>query len=182
VLGVLFVSGEYATGMIRSSLTVVPRRLPMLWGKLAVFAAVVGAACLTSTFVAFYVGQALLARKDLSVGITAPHALRGVFGAALYLVIIGIIGLGLGTVMRNTAAAISSLVALLFVVPIVLNFLPRSVSHHVAPYLQDSAGAAFWSHSDGWHVASPAAAFLVLCAWAGALTAVATWRLLRDDA
>jgi len=59
--------------------------------------------------------------------------------------------------MRNTAAAISSLVALLFVVPIVLNFLPRSVSHHVAPYLPDSAGAAFWSHSDGWHVASPAA-------------------------
>jgi ABC-2 type transport system permease protein len=182
VLGVLLISGEYSTGMIRSSLTVVPRRLPMLWGKLAVFAAVVGAACLTSTFVAFYVGQALLARKDLSVGITAPHALRGVFGAAVYLVIIGIIGLGLGTLMRNTAAAISALVALLFVVPIVLNFLPRSVSHHVAPYLPDSAGGAFWSHPDGWQVASPGAAFLVLCAWAGGLTAVATWRLLREDA
>jgi ABC-type transport system involved in multi-copper enzyme maturation permease subunit len=182
VLGVLLISGEYATGMIRSSLTVVPRRLPMLWGKLAVFAAVVGAACLTSTFLAFYTGQALLARKDLNVGITAPHALRGIVGAAVYLVIIGIIGLGFGTLLRNTAAAISSLVALLFVVPIVLNFFPRKVSHYVAPYLPDSAGAAFWSHSDTWHVASPAAAFLVLCAWAGGLTAAATWRLLREDA
>jgi hypothetical protein len=182
VLGVLLISGEYATGMIRSSLTVVPRRLPMLWGKLTVFAAVVGATCLASTVAAFYVGQALLARKDLAVGITAPHALRGVVGAAVYLVMIGIMGLGLGTLLRNTAAAISALVALLFVVPIVLNFLPHSVTHRVGPYLPDSAGAAFWSHTEGWHVASPAAALLVLCAWAGALTAAGTWRLLRDDA
>lgn len=182
VLGVLLISGEYATGMIRSSLTVVPRRLPMLWGKLTVFAAVVGATCLASTFVAFYVGQALLARKDLSVGITAPHALRGVCGAALYLVVIGIMGLGLGTLLRNTAAAISSLVALLFVVPIVLNFLPQSFSHHVTPYLPDSAGSALWAHTDGWQVSSPTAALLVLCAWAGGLMAAATWRLLWDDA
>jgi ABC-type transport system involved in multi-copper enzyme maturation permease subunit len=182
VLGVLLITGEYATGMIRSSLTVVPRRLAMLWGKLAVFAAVVGGACLASTLVAFYIGQALLSRKELNVGITAPHALRGILGAAIYLVIIGVIGLGFGTLLRNTAAAISSLVALLFVVPIVLNFFPRSVSHYVAPYLPDSAGAAFWAHSDTWHVASPVAAFLVLCAWAGGLTAAATWRLLRDDA
>jgi ABC-2 type transport system permease protein len=182
VLGVLLISGEYATGMIRSSLTVVPRRLPMLWGKLAVFAAVVGATCLASTLVAFYVGQALLARKDLSVGSTAPHAVRGVVGAAIYLVIIGIMGLGLGTLLRNTAAAISALVALLFVLPIVLNFLPASVSHHVNPYLPDSAGGTFWAHTDGWQVSSPAAALLVLCAWAGALIAAATWRLLRDDA
>jgi hypothetical protein len=182
VLGVLVITGEYATGMIRSSLTVVPRRLPMLWGKLAVFAAVVGTVCLASTLIAFYLGQALLARKDLNVGLTSPHALRGVLCAAVYLVIIGVIGLGLGTLLRNTAAAISSLVALLFVIPIVLNLFPRSVSHYVAPYLPDSAGATFWAHSDTWHVSSPAAAFLVLCAWAAGLTAAATWRLLRDDA
>jgi hypothetical protein len=182
VLGVLVITGEYATGMIRSSLTVVPRRLPMLWGKLTVFAAVVGGVCVASTLVAFYTGQALLARKELNVGLTSPDALRGVLGAAVYLVIIGVIGLGFGTLLRNTAAAISSLVALLFVVPIVLNLLPRSVSHYVAPYLPDSAGATFWAHSDSWHVSSPAAAFLVLCAWAAGLTAAATWRLLRDDA
>jgi hypothetical protein len=182
VLGVLLISGEYATGMIRSSLTVVPRRLPMLWGKLAVFTAVVGLVCLASTLIAFYTGQALLARKDLNVSITAPHAVRGIVFAAVYLVIIGVIGLAFGALLRNTAAAISSLVALLFVLPIVLNFFPRSISHYVAPYLPDSAGATFWAHTDSWHVASPAAAFLVLCAWAGGLTAAATWRLLRDDA
>jgi hypothetical protein len=168
--------------MIRSSLTVVPRRLPMLWGKLAVFTAVVGLVCLASTLIAFYTGQALLARKDLNVSITAPHAVRGIVFAAVYLVIIGVIGLAFGALLRNTAAAISSLVALLFVLPIVLNFFPRSISHYVAPYLPDSAGATFWAHTDSWHVASPAAAFLVLCAWAGGLTAAATWRLLRDDA
>jgi hypothetical protein len=91
-------------------------------------------------------------------------------------------GLGLGTLLRNTAAAISSLVAVLFVLPIVLNFLPRSFSHHVTPYLPDSAGVTFWAHADGWQISSPAAALLVLCAWAGALIAAGAWRLMRDDA
>src|ERR1700733_6258859 len=60
VLGVLMISGEYSTGMIRSSLTAVPRRLPVLWGKLAVFAGVIFSISLLASFICFFLGQAVL--------------------------------------------------------------------------------------------------------------------------
>ena len=69
VLGVLLISGEYSTGMIRSSLTVVPRRLPMLWGKLAVFAGVVFLTTLIASVTAFFVGQALLSGQHLDASL-----------------------------------------------------------------------------------------------------------------
>ena len=65
VLGVLMMSGEYSTGMIRSSLTAVPRRLPVLWGKLAVFAGMIFAVSLVASFISFFLGQALLSSHHL---------------------------------------------------------------------------------------------------------------------
>ena len=76
VLGVLLISGEYSTGMIRSSLTAVPRRLPVLWAKLGVFAGVVFSVILVTSFVSFFLGQALLNSHHLGVSISAPDALR----------------------------------------------------------------------------------------------------------
>ena len=117
VLGVLLISGEYSTGMIRSSLTAVPRRLPVLWAKLGVFAGVAFAVMLVTSFVSFFVGQALLSSHHLGVSISAPNALRDVIGAALYVTVAGIIGMTLGALMRNTAAGISTMVAVFFVLP-----------------------------------------------------------------
>src|SRR5450432_1787515 len=60
VLGVMAVTGEYSTGMIRATMSAVPRRLPVLWAKLAVFAAAVFVAMLVSSLIAFEIGQAAL--------------------------------------------------------------------------------------------------------------------------
>ena len=98
VLGVLLISGEYSTGMIRSSLTVVPRRLPMLWGKVVVFAGVVLLTMLVASFVAFFVGQALLSTQHLDASLSDPDALRSVVGAALYVTVAGHDSTGVGCV------------------------------------------------------------------------------------
>jgi ABC-type transport system involved in multi-copper enzyme maturation permease subunit len=181
VLGVLLISGEYATGMIRASLTAVPKRLPVLWAKLGVFAGVVGAVSVASAFGAFFLGQSLLASKHLGVSISSPHALRMVVGAGVYLVLVGIVGMALGGLLRNTAAGISSLVALFFVIPPLLNLLPKSWSDNIGPYLPSNAGEAFWGHPTGTHL-SALAGLLVLCAWAAAAVAGAAIRLKQRDA
>jgi ABC-2 type transport system permease protein len=181
VLGVLLISGEYATGMIRASLTAVPKRLPVLWAKLLVFAGVVGAVSVVSAFAAFFLGQSLLSSKHLDVAISSPDALRMVLGAAVYLVLVGVIGMALGGLFRNTAAGISSLVALLFVIPPILGLLPTSWSDNLGPYLPSNAGEAFWGHPTGSHL-SALAGFLVLCGWAAAAVAAAAIRLKERDA
>src|SRR5262249_19804942 len=93
VLGVLLMGGEYSTGMIRSSLTAVPRRLPVLWGKVAVFAGSILSVSLAASFLSFFLGQALLGSHHLGVPVTAHDALRSVLGAALYVTVAGLIGL-----------------------------------------------------------------------------------------
>ena len=101
VLGVLLISGEYSTGMIRSSLTAVPRRLPMLWAKLAVFAGVVFLTMLLASVAAFLVGQLLLSGQHLDASLSDPGALRSVLGAALYVTVAGVTALVLGALLRK---------------------------------------------------------------------------------
>jgi len=181
VLGVLLLSGEYATGMIRASLTVVPRRLPVLWAKIAVFTAVIGVVSVASTFAAFFVGQSLLSSKHIQATISSPHAVRMILGAAVYMVLVGIIGMALGGIMRNTAAGISSLVALFFVIPPLMDLLPSSWSDHIGPYLPSNAGEAFWGNPDGTHLA-PLGGFFTVCVWTAVIVAGAAVRLTRRDA
>jgi len=181
VLGVLLITGEYATGMIRSSLTVIPKRLPILWAKMAVFAGTVGITSIASTIAAFYLGQALLAGKHLNASITDPGAARMVIGAGIYLLLIGLIGMGLGTLLRNTAGGISALVALFFVIPPILDLLPTGWSDTLGPYLPSTAGEAFWGNPDTAHLA-PWAGLAVLCGWTALFVALAATRLKHDDA
>jgi ABC-type transport system involved in multi-copper enzyme maturation permease subunit len=183
VLGVLLISGEYSTGMIRSSLTVVPRRLPMLWAKLGVFAGVVFAVTLVTSFVSFFLGQALLSSHHLNVAISAPGALRSVIGAALYVTVAGMIGLALGALLRNTAAGISTFVAAFFVIPPLTGLLPASWSSHFVQYLPSNAGEGLFGGTRGLaHPLGPWAGFGVLCIYAVVLIAFAAWRLRRADA
>ena len=135
MLGVLVVSGEYATGMIRTSLMAVPQRLPVLWAKLAVFCSVTFALMLWFALTAFFGVQAIVASHGVDRSLGDPDALRVVVGTALYLTAIGALGVGLGTLLRNTAAAISALVALLFVLPGVMALLPGDLGASIGPYL-----------------------------------------------
>lgn len=183
VLGVLSMSGEYGTGMIRASLTVVPRRLPVLWGKIIVFAAAAFAVSLVAAVGSFYLGQALLHSHHLDVAITAPGAARQVLGAALYLTVAGIIGVSLGALLRTTAAGIATFAGVFFVIPPLMNLLPSSINDHISPYLPSNAGGAIYSAQlGGGHSLSPWVGFALLCGYAVVLTAGAAWRLRRTDA
>ena len=183
VLGVLLMSGEYSTGMIRSSLTSVPRRLPVLWAKLAVFAGVIFSVSLAASLASFFIGQALLSSHHLGVALTAPGALRSVIGAALYVTVAGMIGVALGALLRNTAAGISTFTAAFFVIPPLTGLLPASIGHHLAQYLPSNAGAALWGGAQGVaNPLSPWTGFAVLCGYAVILIGAAAWRLRRADA
>ncbi|HEY0934869.1 MAG TPA: ABC transporter permease subunit [Trebonia sp.] len=183
VLGVLMISGEYSTGMIRSSLTAVPRRLPVLWGKLAVFAGVIFSVSLIASLISFFLGQGLLNGHHLEVSITAPGALRSVIGAALYVTVAGLIGVALGALLRNTAAGIATFAGIFFVIPPLTQLLPASVSDHLVQYLPSNAGEAIWGGGrDVTHALSPWTGFALLCGYAAVLIAAAAWRLRRVDA
>jgi ABC-type transport system involved in multi-copper enzyme maturation permease subunit len=183
VLGVLVITGEYSTGMIRSSFMAVPRRLPVLWAKLLVFSAVTFALMLVSTVVSFYAVQAIVTQHHQQVSLGAPHALRAVIGTALFLTVLGILAVGLGTLVRNTAGGIASFVGLLFVLPGVVALLPSTTADHVNPYLPlNAAFAVATSRFDDRHHLAPWTGFGVFTAYALVVVIVAAVGLLRRDA
>jgi ABC-2 type transport system permease protein len=183
VLGVLAFSGEYATGMIRATLAVVPARLPVLWAKLIVLAGLVLPVTLLAAVAEFFVANALeSSRGGSAMSLTDPGVLREVIGAAVYLTAAAVIGLALGALLRRTAAGLSVFVAMFLVVPLVAAYLPGIKG--LVPYLPSSAGGTIWGAGKlfGGQQLSPWAGFAVLCGYAVVLTAAAVWRLRGRDA
>jgi hypothetical protein len=161
----------------------VPRRLPVLWGKLAVFAGAIFSISLVASFISFFLGQLLLSGHHISVALTAPGVLRSVVGAALYMTVAGMMGVALGALLRNAAAGISVFVAVFFVIPPLTSLLPASVSNHVSQYLPSNAGEVLWGGTHGVQNAlSPWTGFALLCGYAVVLIAAAAWRLRSVDA
>ena len=101
-LGVLTITGEYASGQIRSSFMAVPRRLPLLWAKLTVFATVVFTLLLVSSVIAFFATQAIVSAHHVNVAITAPHALRVVIMTPVIITTVGLLSIALGALTRST--------------------------------------------------------------------------------
>jgi hypothetical protein len=180
VLGVLVVTGEYATGMIRSSLMAVPRRLPVLGAKLLVFSACTFVLSLVSAFVAFLLGQQLLGTHGTTL--SAPHVLRAVIGVALYLTVVGALAVGLGFVLRSTAGGIATFVGLLLVLPGVGRLLPDTWQPHVLPYLPSNAGAGVFAVQPDTGMLSTWTGYAVFCAWALAALVLGAVVLKRRDA
>lgn len=182
VLGVLLISGEYATGMIRATFAAVPTRLPVLWAKAAVFATVTLVLMVPSVLAAFLIGQSILTSKHLQTNLSDPGVLRAVIGAALYLTVVGLLGIGLGALLRNTAAGISSLFGLLFVLPIIVRFLPSSWADPINKYLPSSAGEAITHVHPDPAMLAPWTGFGLFCAYALVVLLVAAVSLRRRDA
>ena len=149
VLGVLVISGEYSTGMIRSSFMAVPRRLPVLWAKVIVFAAVVFVVMLIASLISFYGVQAIVTQHHAQRTLGSPGALRTVIGAALYQTVLGAMCVGLGAMLRNTAGGIATFVGLLFVLPGISAILPASLDNSISPYLPLNAGLTVATHTFG---------------------------------
>jgi ABC-2 type transport system permease protein len=182
VLGVLVISSEYATGLIRPTLTAVPQRRIVLAAKSIVFGAVALTIAVVSTFAAFLVGQSILSSKHLGVSLSDPNVLRAVFGAAAYLVFVGLLGLGLGTILRRTAGAISTLFGLVLVLPLLALALPSPWNHDVSKMLPGQAGQALFAVHHDVDLLSPGIGAMVCLIWIAATFALAVVRLSRRDA
>jgi ABC-2 type transport system permease protein len=182
VLGVLVISGEYSTGMIRSSLMAVPRRLPVLWAKITVFASVTFVSMLASAFVAFFVAQAILTQHHVNVTLSHPHALRTLLGTVLFMTVTGILCVALGTIIRSTAGAIATFAGLLFVLPGITDILPSSIGDSINPYLPSNAGTAIAKAVPDPHTLSPWGGFALYCSYTLVLLAIAAYALVRRDA
>jgi ABC-type transport system involved in multi-copper enzyme maturation permease subunit len=110
--------------MIRTSLTVMPRRLVLCTAKAAVFTAIALVVALVTSFAAFFIGQALLSGTHVAATLSQPGVLRAVTGAALYVALCGLFAFGLGLILRSTAGAKTAAYGLLFLVPQLAKALP----------------------------------------------------------
>jgi ABC-type transport system involved in multi-copper enzyme maturation permease subunit len=182
VLGVLFVTGEYATGMIRATFSAVPTRLPVLWAKALVFAGTTLVITVPTVVVAFLIGQGIFSSKSMQTSLGQPGVLRAVIGAALYLTVVGLLGLGLGALLRNTAAGISTLFGVLFVVPIIVRFLPSAWSTPIDKYLPNTVGQGITAVHANPAALSPWVGFALFCGYAAIVLAAAAVSLTRRDA
>jgi ABC-2 type transport system permease protein len=176
VVGVMAITGEYATGMIRATLAAVPERMPVLWAKLGMYAAVTLALMLAASFIGFFVGNAVLA-EHWDFHLSDPGVLRSVFGAAISLTAVCLLGTALGFILRNTAGAISTLFGILMVLPLLREFSPV-----IGRYLPTSAIDSLLTARIEGEMLRPLPAFLLLCAYVGAAIGGAAFMLLRKDA
>jgi ABC-2 type transport system permease protein len=182
VLGVLVITGEYATGMIRASFTAVPKRLPVLWAKIAVFAVVSFALMLPSVLVSFWASQAILSNiEPLQTSLSAHGVLRSVVGGAVYLMLFGIFCLALGAIVRNTAGGIAVFVALFFVIPPLLNVFPTSWQNGINPWIPNSAFRSIFQLTHSSHSLSPAGGLAVSLGYVAFAVGVAAVLLVRRD-
>lgn len=207
VLGVLVISAEYGTGTIRSTFSAAPRRPMVLVAKTSVFTLVALVVSEVVAFVSFFLGQAMLTAPAPHATLSSPGAVRAVVGSGLYLCVVGLIGLGLGVLIRHTAGAIGALVGVLLIFPLVVAALPSSIVNAVQRYEPLSIGktmitvpAPFHRHLTihgphgivkhlvihggvgGTFTFSPWVGFGILCGYAVALLVVGTVLLVRRDA
>lgn len=183
VLGVLFVTGEYATGMIRSTFAAVPHRLSVLGAKTAVFGAIALISMTAASFAAFLGAQALFLSPDgHGTSLSDAGALRVVAGTGVYLTLVALLGVALGWIVRSTAGAISTLVGILMVQPIIVGLLPGSSSSDVLPYLPSNAGQAFGSSIRTEDMLAPWSGLGVFVLWVVAALVAAAVVVRRRDA
>jgi len=167
VLGALTITSEYSTGMIRTSLTAMPRRGTVYAAKLLVFSTVTLVVSLITSFIAFFVGQAAMSGSGVSASlfhsITIPAnavqngpqnnvtfsgtivispgtVLTAIIGTALFVTVVALIAFGLGSIIRHTAGAITSAIGLMFVIPVIVQLLPNTWRWDVMRFFPDAAG------------------------------------------
>ena len=167
VLGALTITSEYSTGMIRTSLTAMPRRGTVYAAKLLVFGTVTLGVSLITSFIAFFVGQAAMSGSGVSASlfhsVTIPEnaiqngpngpvtfsgtivispgtVLTAIIGTALFVTVVALIAFGLGAIIRHTAGAITSAIGLMFIIPVIVQLLPNTWRWDIMRFFPDAAG------------------------------------------
>jgi ABC-2 type transport system permease protein len=165
VLGALTITSEYSTGMIRTSLSAMPRRGTLFLGKLIVFTTVTLIFSVVISFIAFFIGQALLSGSGVAASVfhstsvpmgaqETPNSttffgtltvspgtvVTAVIASALFVTVVGLIAFGLGAIIRHTAGTITSAIGLMFVIPIIVQVLPMHWRDDIMRFFPDAAG------------------------------------------
>jgi hypothetical protein len=182
VLGVLVISSEYSTGTIANSLAAVPRRGRFLVAKALVIVAMTFVTAEITAFAAFFIGQALMSGYAPTASLDQSNVLRSLIGCGLYGALIGLLGLALGALVRGAAAAITILVAVIFVLPVIAVALPESIRNTVEEFWPTRAGAQVTVVLQAPHMLAPWSGLGVMCLFVAIVLLVAFVLLDRRDA
>jgi ABC-type transport system involved in multi-copper enzyme maturation permease subunit len=181
VLGVLAITTEFSSGMIRATFAAAPSRPLVLAAKAAVLGAVTLAAGEISAFAAFFAGQAILKAPAPHATLGQPGVLRAVLMAGAYPALIALISLGIGAVIRHTAGAVCGMVGVVFVLPLLFS-LGSSLQATAQKFLPDTMRNSLIAVKPVAHLLSPGLTFGLLCVYAMAALAAGAWALTRRDA
>jgi ABC-2 type transport system permease protein len=185
VLGVMVISSEYSTGMIRTSLTALPRRGVLLGAKLAVLGTVSLLVGLLVAFISYFAAAPFYASKQVHLPLGSGANLRAVLLAGVYLALVALLGFAFGALLRHTAGAITTTLGVMFVLPIITTFLPGSWGKSINKVMPSQAGGAMMatptSNNKGDYL-SPLAGFLVLGGTVAVLCLIAYALFKRRDA
>lgn len=184
VLGVLVISGEYSTGMIRSTLTAVPTRIPALAAKTLVLGVTTFIVAMVANVGAFLIASPLLAAQGLHANLFDGKVLGTLALAALYLAVVAVFSLGLGAIVRSSAGGIASALGAILLLPLALMMLPLDWAPDLMPYLLMNAGMESFGMSvfgmpsgmETWQLV------LVILGWATATLVGGAVLLKRRDA
>jgi ABC-2 type transport system permease protein len=180
-LGVLVVSGEYSSGMIRASLAAVPTRIPVLIGKTVVFLVVVGISMTVASIAAFYVAQAVLSGYRPTFSLADGSTLRVVVGTGVYLTLVGLLGSAFAWIVRSTPGALVTTFAVILVLPILFELVFPSWGDYIGAVLPTGAGQSFSTNLPQPHALSPWPGIGLMVAWVVAALVAAATALKRRD-
>jgi ABC-2 type transport system permease protein len=182
VLGVLVITSEYSSGTIRASLLAVPKRIPMLVAKGVVFSVLVFVIGEAVTFGSFYIGAAII-HSHFPVSLSQPGVTRAVIGSGLYLAVLGLFALAIGSLIRHTAGAVTTVIGLVLVIFNLTSLLPYSWGAHIHAYMPTVAGQLITQDKQqAGQLLSPWQGFGVFCAWTALLLIAGGYLLKRRDA
>ncbi|WP_255491775.1 ABC transporter permease [Actinotalea sp. JY-7876] len=194
VLGALLITGEYGTGQIRSTLSAEPRRIPVLAAKLVVLFGTVFAAMTVAAAIGWAGASPWFDTIGVSIDLTDPSDLRVLLGTPLYLATVAALAFAFGALLRNSAAAIATVLGLLLVVENVFSLIPGRFIELAGPFLPSRAGSlvlqddssldahVMWSEMSDVAALGPWQGWAVLAAWVAVLLTVAAVLLRRRDA
>ncbi len=182
ILGVSLVAGEYQTGLIRTWFGAAPQRLRVLAAKTIVYGALVFVAAFVAAVLAFFAGQALVPASFATLSLGSEGVLQALVGTAFYGAVIGMIGIGLGFLLRSTAAGAGVVVTMLMIAPLMVRLLPSSISDPLSKILPSNAATAVQGIGSGSEVLSTGSGVAVLLAWVIVIVGAAAISLTRRDA
>jgi ABC-2 type transport system permease protein len=186
VLGVLFLSSEYSTGQIRSTMAAMPRRGIVLAAKATVVGGVGLVLGEVLSFSTYFLGHLILSGQASQISLSQPGVLRTLIESGIDLAIVGLIGLGIAAIVRSSAASLSIFTSIMLILTVVFFALPGVVVHVVSRYLPANISSTVFSATipsqlNGTPLFSPLHGLMLMALYAVILLGVGTWMTTRRD-